>query len=254
MDGTERQDAVRPGMTVNGADGGKLGKVVVAGADHFIVEKGLFFPTDYYVPRAAIAGIEDDQIHLTVTKDEALTWGWDEPPTEGYSAEYAASQTPAMPAGDAVAESEAVAVDDDRAAVNVVEKLGTVTVPVHEEELRPVTHERELGAVRVEKVVVDETRTVDVPIAEERVRIRQVDAAPGMTPEPDAFEPATIRIPVRGEEVADLHKQTRVVGAVEIEKERVERVERVEGTVRHEEVRVEERVVTPQRSTSKSDE
>jgi len=54
-----------------------------------------------------------------------------------------------------------------------------------------------------------------------------------------AFEDATIKVPVRGEEV-DLQKRVRVAEEVEIGKEAVARTERVAGTVRREEVRVDD--------------
>ncbi|MEA2527832.1 MAG: hypothetical protein QOF01_2804, partial [Thermomicrobiales bacterium] len=49
----------------------------------------------------------------------------------------------------------------------------------------------------------------------------------------------TIEVPVRGEEV-DVQKRVRVAEEIEVGKEAVQRTERVAGTVRHEEVRVED--------------
>ena len=68
---------IRPGADVVGSDGEKLGSAIEIGPDYIVVEKGLFFPTDYVIPNGVIASVEPDRITLTVTKDEALSSGWD---------------------------------------------------------------------------------------------------------------------------------------------------------------------------------
>src|SRR5687767_4252024 len=222
------QHAYREGMTVYGADGEKVGKVVAVDPGFVVVEKGFFFPTDYYIPSSAIANATEDEIYLTVSKDEALNQGWDQPLTglEGDAMEYPAD------AANVARDTRYVDGGYDRAAVEV-DGRDRITVPVHEEELQAVTHERDRGAVRIEKDVVEEERTIDVPLTEERVRVRQVAASGDATADPTAFEEGVIEIPVRGEEV-ELRKTARQTGAVEVEKEAVQRTERVAGTVRKE--------------------
>ncbi len=66
------------GMDVLSSEGDKLGKLVALTTSSIVVEKGFFFPKDYYIPRSAIASIEDDEVHLTVGKHEALHSGWDQ--------------------------------------------------------------------------------------------------------------------------------------------------------------------------------
>ena len=55
----------------------------------------------------------------------------------------------------------------------------------------------------------------------------------------DAFEETVIEVPLRSETV-DVQKQARVTGEVVVSKEAVERTEQVSGTVRREEVYVDE--------------
>ena len=111
-------------------------------------------------------------------------------------------------------------------------------VPVREETLRAGTRAVRSGQVRVEKDVVSEERTIDVPVTEERVRVeRHVVDRPVTAADADAFEETVIEVPVYGEDVV-VDKTVRVAEEVEISKERVQRTERVSGTVRHEEVRV----------------
>src|SRR5688572_25645743 len=74
------RNQIRDGAEVYGADGEKVGKIVNVRDDHVVVEKGFFFPHDYYVPLSAIARGDGDDVYLTLTRDEALEQGWDVPP------------------------------------------------------------------------------------------------------------------------------------------------------------------------------
>ena len=78
MDRTVQQWQIPEGVDVVGADGDKVGKVVVAQSNYFVVEKGFFFRTDYYIPTSAINTFDGDKVYLSVTKDEALNQGWDQ--------------------------------------------------------------------------------------------------------------------------------------------------------------------------------
>ena len=218
MDTMYGQYAFREGMTVYGADGEKVGKVVAVDPGYVVVEKGFFFPTDYYIPASAIANIDEDHLYLTVSKEEALHQGWDQPLTATSYATDTAYATDAVGGG-----------GGER-----------VRVPVHEEELTATTRPVEAGKVRIEKDVVTEERTLDVPVTEERVRVSRV-AVDREAPvdDPTAFQEGVIEVPLRREEV-DLQTRTRVAGEVEVEKEAVQRTERVGGTVRREEVRVDD--------------
>lgn len=78
---------VQPGTGVYGSDGEKVGNVIEADRDYLVVEKGLFFPTDYFVPVSAIATADGDRVTLTVSRDEALHQGWDRDPNADAAAE-----------------------------------------------------------------------------------------------------------------------------------------------------------------------
>lgn len=76
--GVERMenDVIPEGAEVMDAEGERLGGVIAASLDYIVVEQGFFFPTDFYIPRTVIDKIEDAIIHLTITKQQALTAGW----------------------------------------------------------------------------------------------------------------------------------------------------------------------------------
>ena len=114
-----------------------------------------------------------------------------------------------------------------------------IRVPVHEEELVPVKREVDLGTVRIEKKIVTEERTITVPITEERLRITRQAADGTGGEDADAFGDDVIEIPIRGEQI-EVVKRPVTTGEVVIEKETIQRTERVGDTVRREEVRVEE--------------
>ena len=84
MDATsDRQRLCQPGDEVFGCDEHKLGKVKEVHPGYVLVEKGLIFSTDYYVPTTAINNCEGGRVYLNVTRDEALNRGWDAaPPTD----------------------------------------------------------------------------------------------------------------------------------------------------------------------------
>jgi uncharacterized protein (TIGR02271 family) len=218
------------GAEVFGADGEKLGTVAAVYPGYIVVEKGFFFPTDYYIPMSAVASYDNDQVYLNLAKDAALNSGWDAQPTDLETATY----DTAMATGttdireDFGAGTARVATDEE------------IRIPVMEEELTATVREQEAGAVRIEKDVIAEERTLDVPVTEERVRVeRRVVDRPVTAADADAFEETVIDVPLRRETV-DVQKQARVAEEVVVGKEAVQRTERVSDTVRKEEVFVDE--------------
>ena len=249
MDRTQGQLVITEGDDVYGSDGEKVGSVVSVQPNYVVVEKGFFFPTDYYIPASAITSVDDNKVYLTVTKDAALNQGWDTVPTDdyattagtvpetGYVAETDVERTEVVDR-EVEVDREVVATDTTRVA-----ETDTLRVPVHEEELTATKRERQIGEVEIEKDVVSEQKVIEVPVSEERVRVerRVVDRPVGADDEA-VFEEGTIEVPIRGEEV-DLQKQTRVAEEVEVSKEAVQRTEEVSGTVRREQVRIDEETV-----------
>jgi uncharacterized protein (TIGR02271 family) len=254
------------GMTVRGSDGDKVGKIVEVSPNYVVVEKGFFFPSDHYIPTSAISSVGDDEVFLSVTKDEALNQGWDQQPTYdqqdaglvGSGTAYAetsygqadtvaatnAAEIDREYAGTGRTDSEVIAPDyvaaDDRATT--ANNAEAVRVPVYEEDIAAVKRDVDRGAVRIEKELVTEDRTVTVPVTEERVRVSRVDANDPNAVGADAFEEGVIEVPVRGQEV-DVEKTARKAGEVLVEKEAETRTERVGGTVRREEVRVDDQTI-----------
>ncbi len=77
-----RFGTIEPGWEVYGSDGGQIGTVHVAGADHLEVEKGTFFIKALFIPLSAVRDIdrEERRVSLSVSRDAVGNMGWTEPP------------------------------------------------------------------------------------------------------------------------------------------------------------------------------
>jgi uncharacterized protein (TIGR02271 family) len=220
---------INVGDDVYGSDGDKVGTVAEVQSSYLVVEKGFFFPTDYYIPTSAVASASDGQVYLNVAKDAALNSGWDTVPDTGTV--LTGVETSTIDRGSAGGQTEVgayeVAAEDE------------LRIPVVEEELTATVREQEAGAVRIEKRVVEEDRVLEVPVTDEQIRVerRIVDRPVGA--ETQAFEEIVIDVPVTTEQV-ELQKQARVAEEIVVSKEATQRTERVSDTVRREEVYVDE--------------
>ncbi len=115
-----------------------------------------------------------------------------------------------------------------------------ITVPVVSEKLTAGVRETEAGKFRLSKRVVEEQKTIDVPVEHEEARITQtaVNRRPA-TAEEIGMMDRDIEVPLRAQEVVT-SKEARVTGEVQVRKEVSQETERVTDTVRREEVHVED--------------
>jgi uncharacterized protein (TIGR02271 family) len=197
---------IEDGWDVFGADGEKVGDVKEAYETYFVVSKGFFMPTELYVPTSAISNVEKDRVYLNVPKGEVEAQGWDQPPETG--AEYGTRP------------------ETER------------TMRFREEELRAQKEPVQTGEARIGKEVVSEEKTMEVPRTREEVYVerRPVDRRPADKPIGEG-EGQTIEVPVREERVT-AEKEPVVYEEVDVGKRGVQETERVSGTVRREEPRI----------------
>jgi hypothetical protein len=73
-------DSIVPGADVFGMDGKKVGTVHEVYNDSILVQKGTFFPHDYYIPHHYVGRATDDEVNLTLTSDQAQRQNWDQRP------------------------------------------------------------------------------------------------------------------------------------------------------------------------------
>jgi len=252
MDRDLSQFVPQNGMNVIGADGEKVGDIDGVERDYFIVRKGFFFPQDHYIPMTAISSYDEDQVYLNVTKDEALEQEWANPPVDtGYDTATTDTLPGDQPGLDAAGTTYGQA-DDTLAGINtdVTDDVDVPldrdvnldrdrdTIDVHEEELVATKRDVERGEVRINKDVVEEQQTLEVPVTEEEVEVTRRRVDRDATADDHAFEEGTIEVPLRGEEV-DVEKRARVVEEIDVDKTARTHNEQVTDTVRREEVNIE---------------
>jgi hypothetical protein len=81
------------GTEVYAAHGDKIGDVQHVGPDYVVVEKGIIFHKDLYVPKTAIASFDGEKLYLSVAKQDATLRGWEMKPTEAAQGDAAVRTT-----------------------------------------------------------------------------------------------------------------------------------------------------------------
>jgi uncharacterized protein (TIGR02271 family) len=126
-----------------------------------------------------------------------------------------------------------------QAGTSAVGTTGERTMKLHEEQLRATKQPVETGEVRVRKEVKTEHKTLDVPVTREEVVIERRPASGQAASTADIRPGEEVRIPVREEQVR-VQKEAVVTEEVSVGKRKVQDTEHVSGTVRKEEVRVDQ--------------
>src|SRR5579859_784445 len=196
---------VHEGMEVRDTDGQKVGMCGETLGNYFNVDAGFLGTTEYYVPFSAITNVSDGAIFLNVRKDQIDTMGWDRRP-----------------------EMTGTAMTGDTQR----------TVQLRKEELQARKIPVETGSVHLGKDVVEEQRTMDVPVTHEEVYVerRPVDRRPSDRPISES-DTETIRVPVTEERV-EVEKQPVVYEEVGVGKRVTQETRQVSDTVRREELRM----------------
>ena len=217
-------EQVQRGWTVHDSNGEKIGDVAEIGEQYLLVQKGLIFIKDVFVPHSAITRTDDANgaVWVNTTKDAIESMGWDNPPTA----------TDTMDRGYATTSDRS---DADTAVGETDQKR----LALHEEELRAQTRREQAGEVSVSKRVVEERQQLDVPVTHDEVDIKRVRVDREVASGDAAFteDRDTIRVPVTAETV-EVSKTPRVVEEIEISKRPVTERQRVSDTVRREEAEI----------------
>ncbi|MNH74829.1 Stress response protein YsnF [compost metagenome] len=108
---------------------------------------------------------------------------------------------------------------------------------LHEEQLTVDKNRVQTGEVQIHKEIVEEQKTINVPVTHEEVVIERRAVQDGVTDQPIGKD-ETIRIPV-SEEKVEVNKQSVVTGEIEARKREVQETEQVQDVIRKEEARVE---------------
>jgi uncharacterized protein (TIGR02271 family) len=256
-------DQIQAGWSAHGRDGDKIGEIEEIGQNYLLVTKGLIFPKDLYIPMTNVQSVDasEGQVVLDVDKSQVDDMGWDQPPEATGGSSWAEGSTSDVQTttdtgtadyattGAAYASNETSYASTDASYGTTEQTSGTydtqaqgdtLRVPVHEEQLRAERTSDQSGEVRVDRNVVEEERSIDVPVTREEVEVRRVPVSGSATADASAFNAGeTIRVPVTEEQV-HVTKEPRVVEEIEISKRQVTENQRVSDTVRREEVNVDD--------------
>ena len=95
-----RATDIQAGWDAIGADDQKIGTIQDVGTNFLLIEKGLIFVNDIYVPSRAVTSIDVNRgcVYLNVRKDDVDAQGWTSPPEdtdiwEGWTTRQSAGQS-----------------------------------------------------------------------------------------------------------------------------------------------------------------
>ncbi|MDQ3492119.1 MAG: YsnF/AvaK domain-containing protein [Chloroflexota bacterium] len=216
-------------------DDEKIGRILEVNPQFIVVERGGFLSgkSEFFIAREYVASESGDRWTLSTSKDELETLGSHERPEMLSDTELADTQnTEPIGTQDLVAAEPATA---DSAMEG-----DTQTIQVHEEELEAQKTARSAGDVTITKDIVEETKTIEVPVMREEVRVeRRAASDTGPSDHPDAFDGDSITIPVMEEQV-EVRKVARAVEEIEVSKVQTQDTETVSDTVRKERVDIDD--------------
>ena len=224
------------GAPVYDSNGDKVGTVSEHGVQHgcLVIHHGLL-RDDVYVPLDRIRGSDANGVTLNMTQDEVKALPVNQPPmTEWADTGTSQGAYTGTAAGTGAAYTDTAA---DTGRMQQGQQTGERAIPLREEELVARKQPEEQGRVRVHKDVTEEQKTVTAPVTHEEVRVeRQPVDRPADVP-PGDWQDKDINVPVEGERLT-AEKRPRVAEEVHIEKQPVTEQEQVSGTVRREQVRL----------------
>jgi uncharacterized protein (TIGR02271 family) len=231
---TEWIDPIR----LEDVDGDKVGEIVEVNPDFVVVREGHWLSEDeyYYVPRSQITE-GTDSWSLTFDKDDLeknYTSQYAQPPQDSsWSQDTYRSGRPLEDEGTG---------DGDRD--------GRTRLRRYEEQLQAQKTPQQVGEVTINKRVVEDRQTIEVPVMREEVRVERrpfdgsttYDANGAVTDgnaTGEAFQGETIRVPVMEEQV-EIRKVARPVEEIEISKVTTQDTRQVDDTIRREEFDVDD--------------
>jgi uncharacterized protein (TIGR02271 family) len=230
---TARLESIQAGWGAYDRSGRRFGDIDEVESTYVHTSKGLIFVHDIYIPMSAITRVDPTEgaVYVDVDEDQIEEMGWDSPPVDG------STRFESVNDGAVVGSSADTTLGSDLSRDDQL--VGDAhRVPLHQEELVAQRRQQQAGEVDVRKRVVEESEAIDVPLTHEEVQVTRRAVDRPASGDQDAFSDGeTFRIPVTAETV-DVDRQSRVVEEIEISKRPVTETQRVEGTVRREEVDV----------------
>jgi uncharacterized protein (TIGR02271 family) len=226
-------DRVKRGVSVFGPDGERLGRVLLAGDEAFVLERGRFAP-ECYLARYDQLREERGELMLVAPLDALPRWEPDGPDDFYPREDSFYAEEPPEADERRLYQAETPRRDIDTAAPHAPRE--ELRLPLVAEELVAEKRFREVGRVRIHKTVKTEHRAIVVPVRREEIRIERVSV--GAPPPREAEgEVEVFVVPVFEEEI-EIRKRPVLKEEIRVIKT-VRREEReLSGEVRREDVEV----------------
>jgi uncharacterized protein (TIGR02271 family) len=192
-----------------GTDDSDFGEVQEVGQNYVLTQKGIIEKERFYIPKYMVHGYDGDTLWFDATETDISHFRRDSPPQYD---EYTRFKK-----ADMAADIE-------------------TRIPLIEERL-DVSKRVNTGQVTITKEPVTETKTVEVPVTHEEVRVERRPATSSTVPEGErpVESRSEVRVPVTSEEV-EVTKRPYVKEEVVVTKEPVTETRTVTDTVKSEKV------------------
>lgn len=189
-------------------DGEELGNVISLNEDALDIEKGVFFPKDFFVRYDDVAEISDGRLVINRHLDDLYVW--QDPNYEGWNEFQNLSQGEEF------------------------------DIPLYEEELEAQKTSRQIGEVHLRKVVHTEQKTITIPIAREDVIVERLSVDENLESgsSETAFTEDDITIPLMEEDI-EIVKHQKIKGILHARKVTHVEQQQLSEEIRKEEVEVE---------------
>jgi len=191
-------------------DDSDFGEVQEVGQNYVLTQKGMLDKQKYYIPKYCVQGFDGDTLWFNASKSDLEGWERDSPPDYNEYTQYK--------------KSEEIPSDVE------------YKIPLIEERLN-VSKRTSTSEITINKEPVTETKTVEVPVTHEELRVERRPASESSTNERPVQSETKFQVPVNKEEV-QVTKEPFVKEEVVIKKEPVTETKTVSDTVMREEVDV----------------
>lgn len=208
-----------------GTGGADLGEVQEVGQNYVMTQRGIINKEKFYIPKYLVEGYDGSTLWFNVTEDQMKGFMRDSPPQ--YE-EYTRYRTASMPA-----------------------EIET-RIPIIEEKLE-VKKRVSTTEATIVKEPITETKTLEVPVTHEELRVERKTPATKEAMEADKpVETRTeIKVPLSREEV-QVEKKPYVAEEVVVKKQPITETETVTETVKSERVNTEEMAESGETTTTTS--
>lgn len=199
---------IKGDMVAYTRDGEKLGRVTALNEDSIDIEKGFFFPRDFFVRYDNVVDIHDNELIIDRQGKELSDWKSEE--YEGWN------------------------------KFDALKTSGDIEIPLHEEELQAHKTAHKTGEVRLNRIVHTEVQSFSIPVTKEEVVIERTPGSPTSesTEDKRAFTEQSTSIPLMEEEV-EISKRQKVRETVHAKKVVHTEQREVSGEIRSEDLEVE---------------